>query len=186
MHIAVDLDNTLLDTSRACIQIFNRLTGTILNTEDACFYRYYEFYGWNEEMYESVYERFGHEIHWTSTPYPDAVDIVSHLYSKYQLTIMTARPELFSKVTLEWLRLHRVPFHEIVFEQDKFSLCQRLNVDVLIDDAPHYAEEFSAKGKQFMIMDQPYNRYLKHELIHRVTWDRVIGSLTNLSELKFN
>ncbi len=175
-HIAIDLDNTLLDTSKACITQFNKLTGIDLFPTDENYYRYYEFYGWNEEMYEVAYKQMGNEIHWESDPYPYAVEVVKHLFQRYQLTILTARPDLFYDVTLKWLQLHDIPFHDIMFEREKFRICESHNIDLLIDDAPHYAEEFSSKGRKFMIMDQPYNRNINHDLIHRVNeWKDVIG-----------
>jgi len=179
LHIAIDLDNTLLNTTKACISLFNRLTGINLYSDDAFHYRYYEFYGWNEEMYEYAYERFGNEIHWKSYPYPYAVETVKKLYGKYRLTILTARPDLFYEVTMRWLKHYDIPFHEIIFEREKFKTCELLDVDILIDDAPHYAREFSEKGKQFMIMDQPYNRDINHNLIHRVKeWTQVYNILS--------
>ncbi len=184
-HIAIDLDNTLLNTSKASISQFNKLTGIDLFPTDENHYRYYEFYGWNEEMYEVAYEQIGNEIHWQSDPYPYAVEVVKKLFRTYQLTILTARPDLFYDVTLKWLQFHDIPFHDIVFEREKFRICESLNIDMLIDDAPHYAMEFSSKGKRFMIMDQPYNRNINHNLIHRVTeWKEVIGILSECCETK--
>ena len=49
-HIANDLDNTLLNTTKACITHFNSLTGITLDSDDELHYRFYEFYGLNEEM----------------------------------------------------------------------------------------------------------------------------------------
>jgi uncharacterized HAD superfamily protein len=180
-HIAIDLDNTLLNTTRACITHFNNITGITLNSDDEFHYRYYEFYGWNEEMYEYVYERFGNEIHWASHPYPGAVETVKKLYDNYQLTILTARPDLFTDVTLKWLNHHEIPFHRLIFDKEKFMACESLNIDVLIDDAPHYAKEFTAKGRRFLIMDQPYNRNIDHDLMHRVKdWTQVAKIIAEL------
>ncbi len=185
MRIAIDLDNTLLNTSHTCIALFNRLTGIDLAPEDEKHYRYYEFYGWSEEMYEVMYERHGHDIHWDTAPYPNAVEIVKELYSNYELTIMTARPELFSDVTCKSLQHHNIPFHEIRFTRDKYNLCQAMNIDILIDDAPHYAVEFSSKGKSFIIMDQPYNRFVDHNLVKRVTdWHEVRTAVSVMSDTK--
>ncbi len=178
----MDLDNTLLNTTSACIACFDELTGITLTSADGDHYRYYEFYGWDEEMYEYVYRRHGHKIHWSSLPYPNAVAVVNQLSKKYRLTIMTARPDVFSRVTYDWLRHHRIEFNDLVFERDKFATCQTLNVDVLIDDAPHYAQEFSEKGKHFVIMDQPYNRQVEHSLIRRASgWQQVTPLLSSFA-----
>ncbi len=184
-HLAIDLDNTLLNTSAACIAVFDRIMGINLMPEDENHYRYYEFYGWTEEMYECVYDHYGDHIHLFTDPYPDAIEIIHKLHSRHQVTIMTARPEMYYSVTVESLGRLGIPFHDLVFARDKFATCERLKVDMLIDDAPHYALEFSTKGKQFMIMDQPYNRDLNHHLIHRVNgWRQVWDSLFKLGKSK--
>jgi uncharacterized HAD superfamily protein len=182
-HLAIDLDNTLLNTSAACITVFDRIMGINLTQDDQCHYRFYEFYGWTEEMYECVYDQYGDHIHLYTDPYPDAIEIIRKLYDRHQVTIMTARPEMYYAVTVESLRRLGIPFHELIFASDKFATCEKLQVDMLIDDAPHYALEFSTKGKQFMIMDQPYNRGLNHHLIYRVNgWRQVWDSLENICQ----
>lgn len=110
---------------------------------------------------EAIYNKYGHEIHWNSAPLPFAVDVIQELFNYHQISIITSRPPLFREVTLNWLQHHKIDYHKITFTENKLQECINSKVDVLIDDAPHYAEEFSLKEKPIILFEQPYNRHYR-------------------------
>lgn len=58
------------------------------------------------------------------------------------------------KQTLHWLQKKLIPFHEIVFTNDKTSV----RCDVMLEDAPHHIQAFAAAKIPYLIFDQPYNQ----------------------------
>jgi uncharacterized HAD superfamily protein len=56
-------------------------------------------------------------------------------------------------ITIEWLKHFNINYHNLSLTEDKVAECQKLNVDVLVDDAPHYAEEFALSNKPYILYD---------------------------------
>ncbi|WP_372339185.1 hypothetical protein [Cohnella sp. WQ 127256] len=80
-----------------------------------------------------------------------------------------ARPLLFREVTLQWLKLHKINFHSISLVENKLQECIHSKVDVLIDDGPHYAEEFALLKKPVILYEQPYNLSINNDFVYRAS-----------------
>jgi uncharacterized HAD superfamily protein len=98
-----------------------------------------------------------------------AVEILQQLFNKHQLSIITARPLLFRDVTVEWLNLHKINYPRIALVENKLQECIDAKVDVLIDDGPHYAEEFALVNKPVILYEQPYNMSVTNDLVYRAS-----------------
>lgn len=184
LHLAIDLDNTLVDTLTTCLGCFNRLTGQRFTRDDCTMYTFFELYGWKLEEYLEVYARHGNEIHGEARPYPGAVEILRELARHHRLTVVTARPMTYATLSIDWLKRHGVPYDAISFNPDKLATCRAMNIDLLIDDTPHYAEAFSRQGHEMMLMDHPYNRYIDHPGIYRVSdWSGIRAELAQRQPL---
>ncbi|WP_199620697.1 5' nucleotidase, NT5C type [Paenibacillus alkalitolerans] len=174
MHIGIDLDNTVLDATTAYLHYYNKASGLSMTHDDVNEFHLYRLYGWDEEQHRDVYNRYGHDIHWNSEPYPMAVDVIRQLFQQHQISIITARPVMFRDVSIEWLKRHDVPYHNIVLTENKLEECIRSKADVLIDDGPHYAKQFAEQRKPIILIGQPYNTDVNNEYVFRVTdWVQV-------------
>ncbi|PWW05188.1 putative HAD superfamily protein [Paenibacillus cellulosilyticus] len=184
MHIGIDLDNTVLDATTPHLHYYNIASGLTLTADDVDNFYLYKMYGWNKEEREAIYHLYGRDIHWHSNPLPHAVEVLQQLYRQHRLSIITARPLLFRDVTLEWLAQHGIAYHDIAFVEDKLQQCADSKVDVLIDDGPHYAEQFVQVGRPVILMEQPYNLSVpSHDLLFRATgWADVQKHLTAIAE----
>lgn len=142
--------------------------------EDLNDFYIYRLYGWGIEERDRVLNQHAVDIHWHSTPYPHALEVLGQLYQNHKISFITARPMFCKDITIQWLNQHHIGYHDLIFTEDKLAKCQELNVDLLIDDAPHYAEEFVLCNKPYVLYDQPYNRHVEHELILRArSWMEV-------------
>lgn len=169
MHIGVDLDNTILDATSAHLRFYNEASGLSFTPEDVNDFYIYRLYGWDKTERDAIYHQYGHDIHWNSSPLPMAVEILQQLFNQHQISIITARPLLFREVTIQWLEFHKINFHNISFIENKLQECIDSKVDVLIDDGPHYAEEFALLDKPVILYDQPYNLSVTHDLVYRAS-----------------
>lgn len=127
-----------------------------------------------------VFQKYGEDIFWNSIPYPDAIDVLAHLSNKHTISFITARTEPFRDITIKWLDRFSIHYQHIAFVENKLEACQQLEVDLLIDDAPHYAEEFATSSKPYILYDQPYNRHVNHELVYRAaSWLEIKNYIDN-------
>ncbi|WP_433617098.1 5' nucleotidase, NT5C type [Paenibacillus cellulositrophicus] len=183
MHIGVDLDNTLLDATTAHLQYYNKASGLTLTHEDVNDFYLYKMYGWDKAESNVIYYEHGYDIHWNSSPYPQAIQTLASLSKHHNISIITARPTQFRDVTVKWLEHYSVPYNNIVFIEDKLKECMKLQVEVMIDDGPHYAEEFAQKSMPVILYEQPYNRFVKHEFVyHAANWSEVKAHIDNLQK----
>ncbi|QYR22558.1 hypothetical protein KZ483_06220 [Paenibacillus sp. sptzw28] len=186
MHIAVDLDNTVLDATTAHLHFYNEASGLSFTPEDVNDFYLYRLYGWNQAERDAVYTQYGHDIHWNSSPLPMAAEILQQLFNQHKISIITARPLIFRDVTIEWLKQHKIHYHNITLTENKLQECINCQVDVLIDDGPHYAEEFALANKHVILYEQPYNLSVTNDLVFRASnWTEVKKHIEYL-ELKFN
>lgn len=169
MHIGIDLDNTVLDATTAHLRIYNQVSGRSFTSEDVNDFYIYRLYGWGKAERDRIYYKHGHDIHWDSRPYPQAVEIINSLYEEHIISIVTARPQLFRDVSIEWLKHHKIKFHNIDFVEDKLQKCMNSNIDVLIEDGPHYAEQFAKANKPIILYDQPYNGSVLNPFVYRAS-----------------
>lgn len=181
MHIGVDLDNTLVDATTAYLGIYNRVSGQTRTAADVADFHLWRLYGWTPDQYRVMYTRHGHEIHEQSEPMPGALSVMQAWYEQHQISIITARPPAFHVVTRAWLDRYDVPHHAVAFAEDKYAYCTSHGVDVLVDDGPHYAEEFARHDRHLVLMDQPYNRRVAHISIYRARdWREVSRHISAL------
>ncbi|MBD2866340.1 5' nucleotidase, NT5C type [Paenibacillus oceani] len=167
MHIGIDLDNTILDATSAHLHYYNIASGLSFTPDDVNDFYLYRLYGWNQDEIDAVYIKYGHDIHWNSSPLPMAVDILQELYGRHQLSIITARPPCFREVTMDWLKRHDISYHHIAFVENKLQACMDAKVDVMIDDGPHYAEQFGRANRPVILYEQPYNLSVAGDRIYR-------------------
>lgn len=181
MHIGVDLDNTLLDATTSHLHYYNKASGRSLTHGDVDDFYLYRLYGWDEMEMEVVYDKYGHDIHWNSLPLPMAVEVLNSLCKRHKVSIITARPLQFSGVTIEWLNLHKIKYNDIVFTENKLRHCINSKVDVMIDDGPHYAEEFSRLNRPVILYNQPYNLSVLNNYVYRASnWNEVQNHINEL------
>ncbi len=130
----------------------------------------------------AVYQRHGHEIHAQSEPMPGAVAVMQAWSGQHQISIITARPA-FHDVTRAWLERYAVPYHALVFTEEKYAHCAAQAVDVLVDDGPQYADEFAQHGRPIVLLDQPYNRHMAGASIYRArNWGEVAHHIQVLGD----
>jgi len=180
VHIGVDLDNTVLDASSSHLKYYNIASGLTLTPDDVDDFFLYRLYGWDRSKAGAIYREYGNQIHWESVPYPMAVGILQQLYEQHQISIITSRPMNFRDVTERWLVHYKIYYYRIVFTVNKFQECVSSNVDVLIDDGPHYAEQFVREGKPVVLYEQPYNVCIYGYSVYNHYGSSSLGSLFRL------
>lgn len=133
-------------------------------------------------------------------PRENAVEILNKLKSEgHILHEITARKfvtyknfigKTSQKWFVEWCEHNGFEFSSITFcsekngPKDKYDACNRLGVDLMIDDRPEIVMYLAENGVQVLMMDTPYNQEVQHKNIIRVFgWKDVYENISKISIL---
>ena len=142
---------------------------------------------WNLEE-EVVTEEFGKAVDAGfmfryGDAYKESVNAVRRIFQKgHKVVLITARDltgreNKCHQATLKWLRENGVPFDELHITSEK----EKVNFDILIDDAPGNIERVMSNGKRGYILHRPWNRD-EGEGYDRGTWVDILMHLEGLDE----
>jgi 5'-nucleotidase len=178
IKIGIDLDCVLNNLNEKWIDAYNKNYNDTLTIEDI--------HSWDMTKY--VKSECGNEIYFflndklleTLSPLPDAIDITKELLQKHDLYIVTATHYTNVRVKVEWIKKF---FPHI--KQNKIIICDNkslINVDLLIDDAPHNILDFPRKT---IVMDYAWNRDLPNKYPRAKNWreiEQLIKSIEIVNE----
>ena len=156
--IGLDLDNTTGDFTDALRQDLAKKLGVDPSTlPEPGFYSYAQS-GWypSEEEFRSSFQQAELEgLYKRMAAYPDAVKSLQALAAAgYRIKIITARNKSMEADTKEWLKQNRIPFHEIVFSENK----KEHHADVYVDDSPFNIHDLRKHNKTVITFSQKYNK----------------------------
>ncbi|TYR81232.1 5'(3')-deoxyribonucleotidase [Priestia megaterium] len=89
-------------------------------------------------------------------PLPHAIEVLKRLQQKYEILIVTSSRTYAYTEKEQWVEKH-LPFigkRNLIFTHRK----DKVNGDLLFDDAPHNLIAFQSTGRTAIAMDYPYNR----------------------------
>lgn len=181
MRVGVDIDNTMNDISQSIARYLDPVVG--MDTESLLREHLWisTAVGWTEEEVESFFDRHAEKIH----KYADMKDeYTAHMLKglflrSINLVVITNRnPDRtgydIKTCTHDWLRDNKILeyFSEVHFTPScKQEYCVRIDMplDAMIEDNPERAITFLEAGVPVVLFDYPYNRFIEHKLVHRVT-----------------
>jgi 5'(3')-deoxyribonucleotidase len=149
--IAIDIDDTLADSTESLRIIANQRTGSNLPPDaykvKGEYWGYYERV-WAEHGIDTKYSFAQHKAemekdHSDLLVVEGAVDAVKRLSQTYQIVLITARDRSWEAATRRWLEarfsdtqyeLHFIEHHHDDTGLTKGQLCKQLGVELLIDD----------------------------------------------------
>jgi len=185
--IGLDLDDVLMDFNTGLCVFHNAYYGTKLTREHITSYLLEEI--WRVPQSEVIrrVNEFYFSIHHKATPpTAGAVRAVKQLQARHEVVVITSRPESVSAQTYAWLKKHFpslvVSVHHAghFFHKEgagtKGELCQRLGVEVFVDDAFHHVEDVAPVVAQALLFDAPWNRSytLSRPNMQRIhSWDAI-------------
>lgn len=181
IHIVIDIDNTILDGTTTHLKYCNLVSGRHIVKDQVRKFYIYHYYDWTIDDFNAVYEQYGTQMHDESLPLPGAIETIRELKKEHTITFMTARPEKYREVTINWLKRYNVPYDQLVMTEGKLDAFNHIQGDILIDDSPHYAEQFSKEGLLMILIDYPYNQSAKGQSLFRAnSWLQINQFITQL------
>lgn len=161
MKIGIDLDNVLNDLNNKWLHLYNSIHNDNLKLEDIK--------GWYIHKYTKIgtkfYDYLNDELFKILDPLPYAIEVTEKLSEKHELYIVTATAPQHLRTKAKWLEKYypHIPLKNLISTQRK----DLVNVDLLIDDAPHNIINFPNKT---IVIDYAWNRNLDKEYTRVKNW----------------
>lgn len=185
MRIGVDIDEVLCMTNKYFIDYFNKKYNTNYDKESIKEYNYKSFLFHDNDFVIAELKNFIDN----NLEKFEIIQNAKKVLTKFkemglEIVILTSRSVKLRKRTIDWLKLN---FGEELFdefliyngdfdeEMCKSKIAMQNKIDVLIEDAPHYAINTSLVGIPVLLFDCPWNRSLDDSefLIRVKNWDEI-------------
>jgi uncharacterized HAD superfamily protein len=174
----VDLDNVITDTDGMFRRIVEKTYGISIRRDDVLEF-YYHLGGKITKEQESEAFRIFHDVESLNVELLEgATDALSELRRRYQVYIVTSRPESARQVTEDFLRNHEVPYDRLVFERRKAELVKGWTA--FVEDHRETAYEIAEEGVLTFVFDYPWNRPLNGDpegIVRVKSWRDVMRHL---------
>lgn len=123
----------------------------------------------------AVFQYGEHGVLSEAATLPHALDTLHALHTRNLVSgYVTRRNPRLKPLTQAWLDQHGFPSKPLIHVEEnepKSVRVRELGADVMVEDAPHEAEELAAAGLNVILIDRPYNREVTGAGITRVhTW----------------
>lgn len=192
--VAVDLDDVVVETAQNVIDHYNRTYGTDVTMESYYDPDYPRV--WSTPDTETAVRRVNSymetEEYHSLLPIEEAVSTLRGLDEKYELHIVTGRPDFVEEAILRWIKQHFPDLYEtVVFtnffdtggkKRHKGDICLELGASYLIDDHLEHAFSAAKNGIQVLLFGSyPWNRadHLPENVRRVADWQEVGRVLLN-------
>jgi uncharacterized HAD superfamily protein len=193
--IGIDVDDTLCSTIAYFLFDFNREHNSNIKVDDI---KSFELTTVKNFSQDYIYKKLIKHLKECLDKYDileNSFEVLNYLKSKgYKLKIITSRRIELKEKTVKWLNNHFGEnfFDDIIFynkkdfEKCKAEIAKENNIDLLIEDAPHYVKNANQLGIKVLVFDRPWNKNLTEENYYKrvYSWNDIKLILENLNQLK--
>ena len=174
--IGVDLDGVMCDMLTPLLVLYNQTYGTSLTVEDIVTW----------ELPEGSFELFSQtkDFFRGLDPIQGAIEGVNELAISHDLFFVSCAanvPQVAHDKMTWWIE-HNLTHIPLIITGKKYLL----DLDILIDDAPHHVEEFvtSSDSKLSILVNAHYNQEVQTGEEHRIFRALDWGEIINLCQTK--
>lgn len=194
MKIGIDIDGVLNSHYNFIVDYGTKFCNEIgkYKLEDINSFNTTEMFLWDEETAHKFWNKYRIDLVSNLPAKEFASEVINKLKNEgNKIYIITARKnndEWFSEnlkndvenITIKWLKQNNINYDEIHFNvDDKGLFCKNNNIDIMIEDDPHYIKKLINNTKVF-IFDCPYNRNIEFNHIERVySWYDIYNKINN-------
>ena len=150
MTVAVDVDGVLRDFTGSLAKVYKEYYPEH-EVQPVTEWGIERFFPIGRDIYRFAFEEHVERIFYDADIFPKALEFMTELCKKHKVVICTSQPKGKEWITLKWLEKHKIPYHAIVFTNDKSIV----HADVLLDDATHNLDAFKGLSVAY---SQPWNR----------------------------
>lgn len=194
MNIGVDLDEILADFITPLLDYYNAVYGTRFTKKNVFSYNLWEVWGGTPDQdIAKLYAFYATPEFRNLQPVPGAQEGIRALTPHHELIVITSRASDLLNETQRWLAAHfpgmfaQVHLANIAARlgssTPKALLCQRLGIDVMIEDSLTYAQECAPHVSHVLLMDAPWNQSnsLPRNVKRVFSWEEIVGHIRQMS-----
>ena len=191
--IAVDCDDVIVPFISTIAKFHNQEYGSTLEENH---FKSYEFWrvwsGTEERAIEKVKEFQKSDMFKKMIPYEESRRIIPALARRYNLVLVTARPDYMLEETQDLLDTYFPnSFSEIHFTNEwagngktrkKSQICKEIKAELIIEDSHANAIDCAKSGIQAILINKPWNTSEEtHPNLYRVNnWPEIPGLVAHL------
>lgn len=190
MLIGIDVDDVLAACAVSFAEFHNEKYNTSLKFSD------FNTYAWSEVLNVSKEEMMKRMFKFYVTPYfkemaliPDASESIKALKEKHDLVVITSRFAPGREDTLKWVdKVFPGVFSKVYFTdhangvtsgQSKKQLCEKLGIQVLVEDSREYAVDCASSKTSVILIDKPWNKGNIPKGVYRVkSWPEALERIS--------
>lgn len=183
MNIGIDIDDTIVDTTRQMLKyadIYNKETfavevikkelGNFKNT-----YSLKKIYGWNEEIKRDFYKKYYKKILEECTLKDSVAEVLTALKNEgnniYFITARFENNDICNSydITKNMLDKNNIPYNEIIVgAHEKLEYAKKYNIDVFVEDNLDTCVKLKENGIEAILMTSELNFKVDTGNIERV------------------
>ena len=189
--IAIDADDVIADTVPVFIDWLNKEYNTNFSHEEMNNQDYdLDYLKIDKETWSTVLDKFhDSEDYKKIKPIKGAKEALIKLKEKYELVIVTARPETLIIKTKEFMNKHFLKIFSKIYHTTsrkenkslkKSEICKELGINTIIEDSYENGLDCAQSGIKAIILDMPWNRnkdYTQNNITYAKNWEEVSSIL---------
>ena len=159
LNICIDIDGTVTEPNY-WLDRANRYFGKQVKPEDVTAYEIHKVLEVEEDDYSEFYGLYGKLLHKESEARFGASEIIKRLYDNHNIHFVTAREEIMTETSIEWLARHEMPMDTITHlgHPNKVEKARELKSDLFIEDCYSNAVQLAQAGFDVLLIDCTYNK----------------------------
>lgn len=148
-------------------------------------YDFTEAFDISEETVKNFLNEHLREIYWNIKPAPGAKKTLIRLKKlDFRIILITARKDKFHPLTVNWLKKYRLPYNNLIHEDNKAPLAQKMKIELFIEDNKKNAEELITANIPVILVNKYHNQGLKDKNIYRAdNWHEINKYIRNFFDL---
>lgn len=172
MRIAIDLDDTLVNTSERTMEYLKEIDSKYMdNIQDIMRDNL------TNPIVVEFYDKYLSEIVHSAKLKENAL-LINELYKDYEIYFITARSERFIKDvdtrTKNLLDSFNIKYHKVITGAgNKAEVCYENKIDLLIDDSIRHCTKFRELGGKSFLMNSPLNKDIETDLKRVYNWKEI-------------
>ena len=179
LKIGIDIDEVIFSLMENYIKFHNQRHGTTFRLGDIS-----DYHLWKCGVHKSKEESVKEVLEFQNSIYFDELDLIEgakevleELSKKYQIFIITSRPEEIKEKTNSLFKRHfpkkgfNILYSSEIYggKLSKAEICKINNIPCIIEDNQDYALDCARNGIKVFLLDKSWNKnYEKHENIIKV------------------
>lgn len=193
LKIGIDIDEVITKTIDGFLQFYNtKFDKKVLFSDISC-YEFWDILGVKrEDLLNLFFDFYDHNLFENLSLIEGVIDAINNLSKKNEVFFITARPFKIKDKTQKFLseNFPNISFTLICSSdffnkenntgfKSKAEICQKLNIEVMVEDNKDYALDCAKKGIKSFLINKPWNQDCEdHENLIKVNhWNEIIEEL---------